>query len=174
MKMKSLTLLGCLGVLTLSGIGLAQADVAETYTVEDRMQWFRDAKFGMFIHFGVEAKSEFNPVDFDAGEWVRTAKAGGMKYVVLTTKHHAGFWLWDSALTDWNVVDQTPFRRDIVKELAAACKAEGLEMGCYYSIADYHHPLCEPKYQNRASVIASLATHLCCPVQAVHGSLGQS
>ena len=72
-----------------------------------------------------------------------------MKYIVLTTKHHAGFCLWDSALTDWNVVDQTPFKRDIVKELAEACKAEGIEMGCYYSIADYHHPLYEPKYQNR-------------------------
>ncbi|WP_197231637.1 alpha-L-fucosidase [Novipirellula artificiosorum] len=103
----------------------------------------------MFIHFGVDKKSEFNPVDFDAGQWVRVAKQGGMKYIVLTTKHHAGFCLWDSELTDWNVVDQTPLKRDIVKDLAAACKAEGLEMGCYYSIADYHHPLYEPKYQNR-------------------------
>ena len=72
-----------------------------------------------------------------------------MKLIVLTTKHHAGFCLWDSALTDWNIVDQTPFKRDVVKELAAACRAEGMEMGCYYSIADYHHPLYEPKYQNR-------------------------
>ena len=144
MKMKSFTLLGCLCVLMLSGIATAQTDATE-----ERMQWFQDAKFGMFIHFGVDKKSEFNPVDFDAGEWVRIAKEGGMKYIVLTTKHHAGFCLWDSALTDWNVVDQTPFKRDIVKELAAACKAEGIQMGCYYSIADYHHPLYEPKYQNR-------------------------
>jgi alpha-L-fucosidase len=122
---------------------------AQTETTEDRMAWFQDANFGMFIHFGVDRKSEFNPVDWDAGQWVRIAKEGGMKYIVLTTKHHAGFCLWDSALTDWNVVDQTPFGRDIVKELAAACQAEGLEMGCYYSIADYHHPLYEPKYQNR-------------------------
>ena len=129
--MKSLTLLGCLGVSMLSGLATAQ-----TYTVEERMEWFQDAKFGMFIHFGVDRKSEFNPVDFDAGQWVRIAKAGGMKYIVLTTKHHAGLCLWDSALTDWNVVDQTPFKRDIVKELAEACKAEGIEMGCYYSIAD--------------------------------------
>ena len=143
MKMKSFALLGCLGALMLSGIASAQ-----TPTVEDRMEWFQDAKFGMFIHFHVDNKSEFNP-DFDAGQWARVAKAGGMKYVVLTTKHHAGFCLWDSALTDWNVVDQTPYQRDIVKDLAAGCKAEGLEMGCYYSIADYHHPLYEPKYQNR-------------------------
>ena len=136
-------LLGCLAVFILSGIGVAQTDVAA-----ERMQWFKDAKFGMFIHFGVHNKSEFNP-DFDAGEWARVAKAGGMKYVVLTTKHHVGFCLWDSALTDWNVVDQTPYKCDIVKDLAAGCKAEGIEMGCYYSIADYHHPLYEPKYQNR-------------------------
>jgi alpha-L-fucosidase len=144
MKMKILTQLGCIGFLMLSGTAAAQTD--ET---AKRMQWFQDAKFGMFIHFGVGNRSEFNPVDFDAGEWVRIAKAGGMKYIVLTTKHHVGFCLWDSALTEWNVVDQTPFTRDIVKELAEACKAEGIEMGCYYSIADYHHPLYEPKYQNR-------------------------
>ena len=128
---------------------LVNACVAYAETTNDRMDWFRNAKFGMFIHFGVDKKSEFNPVDFDVRQWARIAKAGGMKYIVLTTKHHAGFCLWDSALTDWNVVDQTPFKRDIVKELAAATKAEGIEMGCYYSIADYHHPLYEPKYQNR-------------------------
>ena len=138
--MKSLPLVA---ILMISGIGVAQ-----TVTVEERMQWFRDAKFGMFIHFHVDNKSEFNP-DFNAGEWARVAKAGGMKYVVLTTKHHAGFCLWDSALTEYNIIDQTPYPRDIVKDLAAGCKAEGLEMGCYYSIADYHHPLYEPKYQNR-------------------------
>ena len=109
---------------------LVNTCVVHADATADRMQWFQDAKFGMFIHFGVDRKSEFNPVDFDAGEWVRIAKEAGMKYIVLTTKHHAGFCLWDSALTDWNVVDQTPFKRDIVKELAAACKAEGLEMGC--------------------------------------------
>ena len=73
-----------------------------------------------------------------------------MKYIVLTTKHHVGFLCGTAdSHTDWNVVDQTPFKRDIVKELAAACKAAGLELGFYYSIADYHHPLYEPKYQNR-------------------------
>ena len=143
MKTKSVTLLGCLSVLLLSGLGMAQ-----THTAEERMQWFKDAKFGMFIHFGVHDKSEFKP-DFDAGEWARVARTGGMKYVVLTTKHHVGFCLWDSALTEYNVVDQTPYKRDIVEDLAAGCKAEGLEMGCYYSIADYNHPLYEPKYQNR-------------------------
>lgn len=116
---------------------------------DSTFQWYKDAKFGMFIHFGVDNKSEFNPVDFDAGEWARIASDAGMKYVVLTTKHHVGFCLWDSELTDWNVVDQTPYKRDIVKDLAAGCEEEGIRMGCYYSIADYHHPLYEPKYQNR-------------------------
>ncbi|TWU44275.1 Alpha-L-fucosidase [Novipirellula aureliae] len=117
-------------------------------TAEERMQWFKDAKFGMFIHFGVHNQSKFNP-DFNAGQWARVAKMGGMKYVVLTTKHHVGFCLWDSELSEYNVVDQTPYPRDIVKDLAAGCEAEGLEMGCYYSIAEYNHPLYEPKYQNR-------------------------
>jgi len=83
MKMKSIAILGCLGVLLLPGIASAQ-----TRTVEERMRWFQDAKFGMFIHFGVDRKSEFNPIDFDAGHWVRIAKDAGMKYIVLTTKHH--------------------------------------------------------------------------------------
>lgn len=129
MKMRSFMLLGCFGVSMLSGVGAAQPP-----TVEDRMAWFQDAKFGMFIHFGVDNKSEFNPTDFDAGEWARIAKAAGMKYIVLTTKHHVGFCLWDSALTDWNVVDQTPFKRDIVKELAAACEAEGLEFAAAHRV----------------------------------------
>ena len=90
--MRSFTLLGCLAVLMLSGIGVAQMDV-----VEERMQWFKDAKFGMFIHFGVGNKSEFNPINLMPANGQRIAKAGGMKYVVLTTKHHVGFCLWDSA-----------------------------------------------------------------------------
>ncbi|WP_404306099.1 alpha-L-fucosidase [Neorhodopirellula lusitana] len=144
MKLKSLMLLGSLCALLVPRGAIAQEDATAK-----RMEWLQGAKFGMFIHFGVENKNEFNPVDFDAGEWARIAQQAGMKYIVLTTKHHVGFCLWDSELTDWNVVDQTPLKRDIVKELAAACQAVGLEMGCYYSIADYHHPLYEPKYQNR-------------------------
>ena len=144
MNLKSFVLLSCLFVVMVTRVAVAQ-----TQTVTQRMEWFQAAKFGMFIHFGIENKAEFNPVDFDARQWARIAKQAGMKYVVLTTKHHVGFCLWDSELTDWNVVDQTPFNRDIVKELAVACQAEGLQLGFYYSIADYHHPLYEPKYQNR-------------------------
>ena len=129
------------------------------------MEWFRDAKFGMFIHFGAPeheqdenlsraerhaaAVRDFNPVDFDAREWLQIAKDGGAKYIVFTTKHHDGFCKWDSALTDWDVVDATPFKRDIVGELAEACQETGLRLGCYYSIGDWHHPEYDPFFSNR-------------------------
>ena len=131
------------------------------------MDWFHEAKFGMFIHFGVQASENyldttvnktknyedavraFNPVNFDAKEWVRIAKDAGMKYIVFTTKHHDGFCKWDSKLTDWDVIDQTPFKRDIVAELADACKEAGIELGFYYSIADWYHPEYDPSYSNR-------------------------
>ena len=93
--------------------------------------------------------AHFNPVDFDAMEWLRIAKEGGAKYIVFTTKHHDGFCKWDSALTDWDVMDQTAFKRDIVGELAEACQATGIRLGCYYSIGDWHHPEYDPYFSNR-------------------------
>jgi alpha-L-fucosidase len=128
------------------------------------MDWFQDAKFGMFIHFGASeqgaagstraerheaAVHAFNPVDFDAMEWLQIAKEGGAKYIVFTTKHHDGFCKWDSEWTDWDVIDQTPFKRDIVAELADACQATGIRLGFYYSIGDWHHPEFDPYYSNR-------------------------
>ena len=134
-----------------------------------RMAWFRDARFGMFIHWGVysvpagewkdktgygewfleETKipvseyekfaDRFNPVKFDAKAWVRAAKDAGMKYIVITSKHHDGFGLWDSKLTDWDIA-RTPFKRDPLKELAAACREAGLTFCLYHSIMDWHHP----------------------------------
>jgi alpha-L-fucosidase len=82
---------------------------------------------------------QFNPTNFDARDWVRLAKAAGMKYVVFTTKHHDGFCMWDTKQTDYNIM-RSPFGRDVVKELAAACRAEGLEFGTYHSVCDWHHP----------------------------------
>ncbi|MDB2607085.1 alpha-L-fucosidase [Zobellia sp.] len=145
------------------------AQNTETDKVSDAelMGWFREARFGMFIHFGAstsedyleegknktqiyeETVKNFNPVDFDAKEWVRIAKDAGMKYIVFTTKHHDGFCKWDSKLTDWDVMDATPFKRDIVGELAAACKEAGIALGFYYSIADWHHPEYDAAYSNR-------------------------
>ncbi|TWU44197.1 Alpha-L-fucosidase [Novipirellula aureliae] len=137
-------------------------------------EWFRDAKFGAFIHFGVysvlegaykgkvqgpryaewiwadakisaaeyrEVAMTFNPVEFDAEEWVQIFKDNGMKYVVITSKHHDGFALFDSAVSDFNIVDATPFKRDIIKELSEACHRNGLKFGVYYSQAqDWEDP----------------------------------
>jgi len=160
MKLTKLTLMAWI-VLFVNNL------VVYAETTNDRMDWFRDAKFGMFIHFGASERGRgqnddmtrtqryeaavraFNPVDFDAMEWLRIAKEGGAKYIVFTTKHHDGFCKWDSALTDWDVMDQTEFKRDIVGELAEACQATGIRLGCYYSIADWHHPEYEPYFSNR-------------------------
>lgn len=123
--------------------------------------WFVHDRFGMFIHFGLysmparhewiksrekisEEKYElyfkhFNPDLLDAAEWARQAKAAGMKYAVLTTKHHEGFCLFDTKYTDYNVMN-TPYGKDIVKEYVEAFRAEGLKIGFYYSLLDWHHP----------------------------------
>ncbi|MEN9470001.1 MAG: hypothetical protein RL630_1734 [Verrucomicrobiota bacterium] len=138
-------------------------------------KWFRDAKYGVFIHFGAysqlagqykgntdgppyaewammtyriplkeyreEVVAKFDPKDFDADEWARTFKALGFRYVVITSKHHDGFALFKSGVTDYNAVDATPFQRDIIKELSEACHREGLKFGVYYSQAfDWSEP----------------------------------
>ena len=122
---------------------------------------WQDARFGMFIHWGpVSLKGteigwsrgaqipiaeydnlykQFNPTKFNADEWVAVAKAAGMKYIVLTTKHHDGFCLWDTKQTDYNIMN-SPFGRDVLKELAAACKKGGIALGTYHSTCDWHHP----------------------------------
>ena len=122
---------------------------------------WRSLRFGMFIHWGPVSLSgkeigwsrgagtpveeydqlykRFRPDGFDADAWVALAKEAGMKYIVLTTKHHDGFCLWPSKLTDYHI-GNTPFRRDVVKELAAACRRQGIEFGAYYSVCDWHHP----------------------------------
>lgn len=140
---------------------------------DQRMQWWREAKFGMFIHWGVysvpagtwqgkkiegigewimnrgkipvkdygDFTKEFNPVKYDADQWVRLAKQAGMKYIVITSKHHDGFAMFHSKTSPFNIVDATPFDRDPLKELAEACQEHGLKLGFYYSQAqDWHHP----------------------------------
>lgn len=137
-----------------------------------RMQWWREARFGMFIHWGVYAvpagtykdkqvagigewimsnaqipveeykayASEFNPVKYDPDAWVRLAKDAGMKYIVITSKHHDGFALFDSKVTDWDVVDATPYGKDLLKPLAQACRRHKMKLGFYYSQAqDWNH-----------------------------------
>ena len=124
-------------------------------------EWLMEDRFGMFIHFGLyavpgrhewiktmERISEdkydkyvkyFNPTEFDANEWAQKAKDAGMKYAVLTTKHHEGFCMFDSKYTDYKITN-TPFGRDIVKEYVEAFRNAGLKVGLYYSIIDWHHP----------------------------------
>ena len=139
---------------------------------DQRMDWWRESKFGMFIHWGLYAvpagqwkgkeiggigewimnkaqipvseyeplAARFNPVKFDAEQWVRLAKNAGMKYIVITSKHHDGFSLWDSKVSGYDIVDATPFKRDVLKELSRACAKYGIRLCFYHSIMDWHHP----------------------------------
>jgi alpha-L-fucosidase len=128
---------------------------------EKRMAWWSHDRFGMFIHFGLYAMPArhewvrnreyltdeqyqpyfdlFNPDLYDAKEWAKRAKAAGMKYAVLTTKHHEGFCMFDSKFTNYKITN-TPFKRDLVKEFVEAFRAEGIKVGFYYSLLDWHHP----------------------------------
>ena len=150
---------------------------ADVVTQNDRMEWWRDARFGLFIHWGLYAvpggewkgkdygqecgeqgsewimagaqiprkeyaqlATQFNPIQFDAEDWVSLAKAAGMKYIVITSKHHDGFCLFDTEHTDYNVMDATPFKRDIIKELADECAKQDIRFGVYYSqYFDWYH-----------------------------------
>ena len=155
--------------LSLATPARAQLDSAR----EARLAWFRDAKYGLFIHWGLYAipagmwkgqrvpgigewimnraripvreyealAKRFDPTKFDADAWARLAKDAGMKYVVITSKHHDGFALFKSDVSTYNVVDATPFKRDVLAELAKACAKYGLRLGFYYSQAqDWHEP----------------------------------
>lgn len=145
----------------LAATGTTTAAESEVAPNTERMAWWRDARFGMFIHWGpVSLKGteigwsrgaqipieeydnlyrEFNPSEFNADEWVRIARDAGMKYVVFTTKHHDGFCMFDTEQTDFNIM-HSPFARDVVKELSEACRRQGLEFGTYHSVCDWHHP----------------------------------
>ena len=127
----------------------------------ERLSWWTDARFGMFIHWGLYAQAArhewvkknerisnedyqkyfeiFNPDLFDAKEWAKKAKTAGMKYAVITSKHHEGFNMFDSKYTDYKVTN-TPYGKDIIKEWVEAFRAEGLRIGFYYSLIDWHHP----------------------------------
>ena len=159
------SLLVCALMLRLSAIHAASTNsistAGQTWPKADpaAIAHWQSLRFGMFIHWGpvsltgheigwsrgAQAPTEvydnlykqFNPTNFNADEWVSIAKAAGMKYIVLTTKHHDGFCLWDTKLTDYNIM-HTPFHRDVVKELAAACKKQGIEFGAYYSVTDWY------------------------------------
>ena len=142
---------------------------------EKRMEWYQDARFGMFIHWGLYSipargewvrsveeipeeeylpfMKEFDARDYNPKQWAKEAKAAGMKYVVLTAKHHDGFCLFDSKYTDYKVTN-TPAGRDLIKEYVEALREEGLKVGIYFTLLDWHHPD-YPHYGDR------IQYHLC-------------
>jgi alpha-L-fucosidase len=155
---------------------LAQSQSPATQSAESRearLAWFKQAKYGLFIHWGLYAipagewngqripgigewimnrakipvadyeklAQQWNPTQYDPEKWVQMAQDAGMKYIVITSKHHDGFALFDSKVSKWNVVAATPFKRDILKELAAACQRHHMPLGFYYSQSqDWHEP----------------------------------
>ncbi|MGA2796698.1 MAG: alpha-L-fucosidase [Thermoguttaceae bacterium] len=176
-RLVSFLILASLALSARAGMGADPENAAlpeETQAQRDqRMAWWRDARFGMFIHWGVyavpagtyngkqipklgewimnnakipvaeyrEYAKQFNPVKYDPDKWVQIAKQAGMKYIVITSKHHDGFALFDSKASDWNVVKATPYGKDLLKPLAEACNKYGLKLGFYYSQAqDWNNP----------------------------------
>ncbi len=140
----------------------ARAEYKPTAANLAAREWFQDAKFGMFIHWGVysvlgdgewvmnnrkmtveeyeKLAPQFNPVKFDPAAWVALAKASGMRYITITSKHHDGFAMFDSKLTDWDIVDRTPYKKDVLKMLADECHRQGIKLFFYHSELDWHHP----------------------------------
>ena len=180
MKRQTLTRIAA-ALLSISN--LSQAETKAEF--DQRMEWFREARFGMFIHWGLYSvpagewkgkkfgsnvewiqshakipvseytplKDRFNPTKYDPDALVKLAKDAGMKYIVITTKHHDGFCLWDSKQTDWDIAS-TPFGKDLLKPLAAACAKHGLKLCFYHSIMDWHHP----QWGNKAAWRGNAAT----------------
>jgi alpha-L-fucosidase len=171
--MKNFLIVLFIASLMFSCTGSQEKETAATTSQEDKMDWWREARFGLFIHWGLYAQpagewkgeeiagisewimarakipvkeyeklaSTFNPVKYDADQWVRLAKEAGMKYIVITSKHHDGFAMFHSKASAYNILDATPFGRDPLKELADACEKHGLRLGFYYSQAqDWHEP----------------------------------
>ena len=170
---RAILIIAGLGVLVSSARAQDMNFLDESDIQRDlRMEWWRDARFGMFIHWGLYAvpagvwkgervngigewimsyanipveeyeplAPQFNPVAFDAAEWVRIAREAGQKYIVITSKHHDGFAIFDSKVSDYDVVDATPYGKDILAALAEEAKRQGIKLAFYYSIMDWHHP----------------------------------
>jgi len=153
-----------IAILILVIMGLHSMDAQENYkpskeNIEAR-KWFQNARFGLFVHWGVysilgdgewvmnnqniaideyeKLPTFFYPIEFDADAWVRMAKDAGMKYITITSRHHDGFSMFDSKVTDYTIVKKTPYKKDVLKLLAEACKKEGIKLMFYYSLLDWH------------------------------------
>jgi len=152
---------------------VASAFCQNNASVTERMKWWREARFGMFIHWDMSSVAgteiswsrlgpkpldiwgdaagtggdsiydnlykKFNPTQFNARKWVEIAKDAGMKYLVFTAKHHGGFCMWDTKYTDYSIMN-TPYGKDVIRELSAECHKAGIRFGIYYSPRDWHHP----------------------------------
>ncbi len=142
-------------------VSIAQEKYEPTKSNLEARQWFEDAKFGLFIHWGVysvlgdgewvmenqniaidsyeKLPAFFNPTEYNATEWVEMAKNVGMKYITITSRHHDGFSMFDSKVTDYTIVKKTPYQKDVLKALADACKKEDIKLFFYYSLLDWHN-----------------------------------
>src|SRR5216684_4289458 len=170
---KRITLFLAIQMLLAGGLAPSQSNQPAAASQDAKMKWFREAKFGLFIHWGLycipagewkgqpiagigewimnrakipvgeyeQLARQFNPVNFNADEWVRIAKDAGMKYITITAKHHDGFAMYGSKVSKYNIVDATPFHRDPLKELSVACQKAGIKLCFYYSqTQDWHEP----------------------------------
>ena len=150
----------CILFCYFSSISQAQEKYQPAPENLEAREWFQDAKFGMFIHWGVysvlgdgewvmnnqkidkktyeKLPRFFNPIQYDPEEWVSLAKEAGMKYITITSKHHDGFAMFDSRHTDWDIVDRTPYGKDVLKALAEECHKQGIKLFFYYSQLDWY------------------------------------
>ncbi len=159
----SILMLACLGLSS-----LAQEGYVPTAENLENREWFQDNKFGLFVHWGVysimggggdqgiaewimnqknipvheyeKLPGFFNPTQFDAAEWVSMVKKAGMKYITITSKHHDGFAMYDSKVSDYNIVDATPYGKDVIGMLKEECDRQGIKLFFYHSQLDWHHP----------------------------------
>jgi alpha-L-fucosidase len=151
-------------IATMTVVSFAQAMPTQPTAAEiDSRRWFQDAKFGLFIHWGIYSElgagewvmethkipihdyeklaPQFYPVRYDPVKWVAVAKAAGMKYITITTRHHDGFSMFKTRQTDWNIVDRTPYAKDPIRMLADECHRQGIKLFFYYSQLDWHNPV---------------------------------
>ena len=163
----------------IDGCYVSKPDPSQPVSEAQKIRRFQDMRFGVFIHWGlysvpagewkgntgyaewfqVETRmplneyakfaDQFNPTQFDANEWIKTIKGAGIKYIVITSKHHDGFAMYDTKLEDYNVVNDTPWHHDPLKDLAAACKRDGIGFGLYYSLPDWHNTNFPARYSQR-------------------------
>src|SRR6267143_561816 len=162
MKKMTRMLVACVAALACLAPVRAQTGYKPTPENLAAREWFQDARFGMFVHWGAysvlgdgewvmnnkkipiadyeKLPALFNPAEFDAAEWVSLAKAAGMKYITITSKHHDGFAMWGTQQNKWNIDDATPSKKDPLKMLAEECRKQGLKLFFYHSELDWHHP----------------------------------